>query len=79
MVDISELASKKLYHILMLSVCDSMKLRLGHHLGSMLLATDVLTSCIAVADLPTRVTVLIFLGGVYFTQGSLFINFLLYY
>lgn len=43
MVDISELASKKFYHILMLSSCDSMELRLGHHLDGVLLAAYVLT------------------------------------
>lgn len=35
MVDISELASKKFYHILMLSSCDSIELRLGRHLDDM--------------------------------------------
>jgi len=42
-VDISELASKKFCHILMLSSCDSMELRLDHHLDGMLLAAYVLT------------------------------------
>lgn len=46
MVDISELASKKLYHILMLSSCDSMELRLGHHLDGTLLASYVLTAAL---------------------------------
>lgn len=43
MVDISELASKKFCHLLMLSSCDSTELRLGHHLDGMLLAAYVLT------------------------------------
>lgn len=43
MVDISELASKKFYHRIMLSSCDSTELRLGHHLDGMLLAAYVLT------------------------------------
>lgn len=71
MVDISELASKKFYHILMLSSCDSVELRLDHHLDGMLLCCICADCCTAVADLPTRVTLLIFLAGVCSTQNSL--------
>lgn len=70
MADISELASKEFYHTLMLSSCNSTELRLSHHLDGVCLAACVLT-CLAVPDLPTRVTLIIFLGGVCSTQRGL--------
>lgn len=53
MADISELASKKFYHSLMLSGCDSVGLGLSHHLHGVCLTACVLARP-AVADLPTR-------------------------